>query len=150
MDTRKKIAAIAAAVLLLTAALPTLATQSTIPESQQPIAISADALIAEFMADAEKATAKYEGKALLVTGIIYDRASPKHNIPEKNASYITFGNWQIKGAYSVQCYFDDVVAFDLAGREATVRGQFRSLQHAGDLFTMIVLEKGQFITDGII
>ena len=120
--------------------------RQTIMDSGKIVAKTADELITEFSINSELATEKYRGKTLQITGEIVERSSPKDHIPDTNASYIVFGNGE-NGSVHIQCYFDEVVSFDLRkGETITVTGHFEKFQNIKDIMKTIVLEKSHITT----
>ena len=107
---------------------------------------TSEELIAEFSANSESATEKYTGKTLQITGEIFERASPKDNVPETNASYIVFGNPK-NGRVYILCYFDDAVSFNLRkGDTITVIGNFVRFENLKDIMKGVFLEKSKIKT----
>jgi len=112
-------------------------------DSSKIVIATAEELIAEFSKNSELATEKYTGKTLQITGEIFERASPKDNIPDTNASYIVFGNWK-KGSVYIMCYFDEVVSFGLRrGDTITVTGNFVRFEKVKDIMKGVILEKSK-------
>ena len=106
-------------------------------DSSEIVITTAEKLIAEFSKSVELATEKYTGKTLQITGEIFERASPKDNIPETNASYIVFGNWK-DGSVYIQCYFDAVVSFSLQkGDTITITGNFVRFENLKDIMKRV-------------
>jgi len=122
--------------------------KQTTMDSSKIITKTAEELITEFSINSELATEKYTGKTLQITGEIFERASPKDNILDTNASYIVFGNWE-KGSVYIHCYFDGVVSFGLRrGDTITVTGNFVRFQNLKDIDIMkgVFLEKSKINT----
>ena len=104
------------------------------------ITITTDDLRREFEVNPTEAEKRYTGKTLQVTGIVFERAQPKDNIPKKNASYLAFGDYD-KDEVLLLCYFDTVHATSQIKRQDTVtlQGKFDMFSQKG--LKMIILRE---------
>jgi hypothetical protein len=119
-----------------------LAACSSLPNN---VIISTKVFIGEFSENETNAFEKYSGKRITITGIIFEKATPKDNIPEKDFNYLVFGEYS-KNGIGIQCYFNEFVYSTVeTGETVTVEGNFREITYAGDLFKMIVLGECKII-----
>jgi hypothetical protein len=123
-----------------------LVTCSSVPKEQENNAIvSAEAFIDEFSENETNAFEKYSGKRITITGIIFEKATPKDNIPEIDFNYLVFGEYS-KNGIGIQCYFNEFVYSTVeTGKTITVEGNFREITYAGDVFKLIVLGECKII-----
>jgi hypothetical protein len=93
----------------------------------------------EFLENEAKALKKYAGKRITITGALFEKATPKDNIPETDFNYLVFGDYWENGI-GILCYFNEFVYFSVeTGETVSVEGNFREIRSAGDVFTVIVL-----------
>ncbi|MDR2900918.1 MAG: OB-fold putative lipoprotein [Treponema sp.] len=109
--------------------------------------ISAEELMDEFLKNEAIAQQKYSDTRITLTGIIFEKATPKDNVPKKDRNYIVFGNYN-ETKIGVQCYFDEFMYTSVnVGETITVEGNYRKVEYAGDVFKMIVLGESKIIKE---
>jgi hypothetical protein len=109
------------------------------------IIIDAEELMNEFLSNETNVLQKYEGKNIVIVGVIFEKATPKDYTLEKDRNYIIFGDYSNTGI-GIQCYFDDYIYSTVnIGERITVEGNFREITYAGNVFKHIVLGESKII-----
>jgi hypothetical protein len=105
--------------------------------------VSAEDLMNEFSQNENGFTLKYTGKKIVLTGKIFDKATPKDNIPEKDFNYIVFGDRERNGTgICVICYFNEFVYSRISiGEEIVVEGNFRKVDYIRNYHTKEIVYK---------